>query len=123
MKIGNPSDKSSGVGPVSPSRSEPASGATKAKEAGSSTADESSKVELSKAASALISGGANSDFDDANQAHDPGFEILYPGLQRGELLGRQHESAQSGRGDKEAEHNLKDKDCRFHNLVSFSCND
>lgn len=60
MKIGNPADKPSGVGPSGTSRSEPAA---KPKEAGAQPSDASTKVELSKAASSLISGGASSDFD------------------------------------------------------------
>ena len=63
MKVGNPADEPSGPAPASgPKRSEPATPA-KPHESGASAADPSAKVELSNAASSLLSGSANSDFD------------------------------------------------------------
>ena len=62
MKVGNPADKPSGVGPVGPARNQPAE-AAKAQEKAASTTDPSAKVELSNTAAALLSGGANSEFD------------------------------------------------------------
>jgi negative regulator of flagellin synthesis FlgM len=61
MKIGNPADKTSGVGPVSPTRTQP--GEAKAQEAAAKNTDPSAKVELSNTAATLLSGGANSEFD------------------------------------------------------------
>lgn len=62
MKIGNPADKPSGVGPVGPVRSQPAE-AAKAQEKAAGTTDPSAKVELSNTAASLLSTGANSEFD------------------------------------------------------------
>lgn len=65
MKIGNPADKPAAPAPVAPVRA-PA-GEARAQEAAaakqSAAADESAKVELSNTASALLEGGANSEFD------------------------------------------------------------
>jgi negative regulator of flagellin synthesis FlgM len=62
MKIGNPADKPSGVGPVGPVRTQPGDSA-KAQEATAHTSDPSAKVELSNTAASLLSGGASPDFD------------------------------------------------------------
>ncbi|MBC7957736.1 MAG: flagellar biosynthesis anti-sigma factor FlgM [Cytophagales bacterium] len=62
MKIGNPTDKPSGVGPVGPARTQPGETA-KTQEAAAHTSDPSAKVELSNTAASLLSGGANSEFD------------------------------------------------------------
>lgn len=62
MKIGNPADKPSGVGPVGPARSQPAE-AAKAPDKAGNTTDPSAKVELSNTAASLLSTSTNSEFD------------------------------------------------------------
>jgi negative regulator of flagellin synthesis FlgM len=61
MKIGNPTDKPSGVGPVGPARTQP--GETAKTQEAAKTSDPSAKVELSNTAASLLSGSANSEFD------------------------------------------------------------
>lgn len=63
MKIGNPADKPSGVGPVGPARTQPGEAAKTQEAAAAHPSDPSAKVELSNTAASLLSGGANSEFD------------------------------------------------------------
>ena len=63
MKIGNPVDKTAGVGAVTPARSTQAGETAKSQEAAAQH-DPSAKVELSSTASTLLSSDASSaDFD------------------------------------------------------------
>jgi negative regulator of flagellin synthesis FlgM len=62
MKIGNPADKPSVVGPVGPARTQPGETA-KTQGTPAHASDPSAKVELSNTAASLLSGGANSEFD------------------------------------------------------------
>lgn len=66
MKIGNPAEKTAAVAPVTTSRTTAGETNAKAGEtaaANSAAADPSAKVEISSAASSLMAGSSNSDFD------------------------------------------------------------